>query len=109
MLRAVQSPHLPRALEHAHLDDLVHGEELIGRDIDGDIVGCHAERVEITESRLSRVRATGSDLTRLRLRDVLLEGCDLSGAMLEEAPSNVAASSTAASPAPCSPTLGCAM
>ena len=85
VVRAVRSPRLPRSLEHGRLDDLVDGYELIGRDIDGDVVGCHAERVEITESRLSRVRATGSDLTRLRLRDVILEGCDLSGAVLEDA------------------------
>jgi hypothetical protein len=85
VLRAVRSPHLPRLLQPVHVDGLVDGEELTQCAIDGDTSDCHAERVEITESRLSAVRATASDLTRLRLRDVVLEGCDLSGATLEDA------------------------
>ena len=85
VLRAVRSPHLPPLLQPVHLDGLVDSEELTQSDIHGDAVGCHAERVEITESRLTAVRATGSNLARLRLRDVVLEGCDLSGATLEEA------------------------
>ena len=83
--RELQAPRLPRHLEQLHLDELGDGDELAGVEITGDVAGWSADRVEIIESRLSRLRATGSELRGRRLRDVALEGCDLSGAKLEDA------------------------
>lgn len=80
-----QGPRLPTEFESRPLDSLEDEDYFDGLELTGEIVGWAARNVEVVESRLSRVRATGCDLRRLRLRDVVLEGCDLSGAILEEA------------------------
>lgn len=85
MVRPVRPPEIPRQLEPVRIDGLLDGDEWSGCEIGGEFVGDRAHDVEIAEARLSQVRLTGSDLSRLRLRDVMFDGCDLSGAVLEEA------------------------
>ena len=80
-----QKPRLPEELEPVEIDVLDDRVELAGVELSGEFVGGRADKVEVVESRFNRVRATGSELRGLRLRDVVLEGCDLSGAILEGA------------------------
>jgi len=83
--RSLRSPDVPRQLSGADLGQLMDDDELVGCEVTDDFVGGRARRVEISESRLVKARVTGSDLTHLRLRDVVVDGCDLSGAVVEDA------------------------
>lgn len=76
---------MPRRLSGTDFSNLVDDDELVGCEVTGDFLGGRAHGVEISESRLVNARATGSDLTHLRLRDVVVDSCDLSGAVVEEA------------------------
>jgi uncharacterized protein YjbI with pentapeptide repeats len=84
----IRAPHAPRPSSvlcspESALDDEVtwDGVEASG----SDVVRVGARDCQITASRLSGVRFTGSEHHRLRLIDVVLDDCEFSGAVLSEA------------------------
>ncbi len=82
---AVVSPRLPAELSTIELDELDDGETIEAVEVRGDVSGDDAEEVTLDGCRLVGLRLVGAHLARLRLRDCVLETCDLSGAVLPTA------------------------
>ena len=86
------SPRLPTRLRRVEGPDdeaetEVDWDDAVLREVElhGDHTGLVAERCEINGSHLIDVRLTAAQLAAARFTDVLVEGCDLSGADLESA------------------------
>ncbi|MBT3315359.1 MAG: pentapeptide repeat-containing protein [Anaerolineae bacterium] len=78
------NPKLPKKLEKILLSTLTDYDEYAeGKIASTDLYDAFAKNVIIEESLLQRVSLTGAKLPKLRLRDVRLEGCDISVAFLE--------------------------
>jgi uncharacterized protein YjbI with pentapeptide repeats len=78
-------PRLRRDLATFESGTLVDDLEWDGVEVKGDFSGQSALAVEISGSRLTGARFTGSILDRIRIRDTVIESCDLSGARLLDA------------------------
>lgn len=78
-------PRLQRALTAVEPGHLVDGLDWDGVDVAGDFSGQWARAMEITGSRISGARFTGSNLDRVRIRDTVIDSCDFSGARLVDA------------------------
>ena len=80
MIAAVDLPRLlrvPTALQDPHLVD---GTEWAGVEITGEVGGeAEVDSVDVAASRLANLRLTGRRIDGLRLVDVLVEDCELSG------------------------------
>jgi hypothetical protein len=83
--RAIDAPKLSDPLEAVGADTLE--DELTWRHalVEGDAATREVDGVDIEACRLRSVLLTGARLTRLHINDSVLEGCDLSGAFLEDA------------------------
>lgn len=82
----VSEPRLAAALADVAHESLQPGDEWQNERVESDeLVDVDADRVEITGCALRGVRFTGSRLEHLRLVDVLLVDCELSGAIVTEA------------------------
>jgi uncharacterized protein YjbI with pentapeptide repeats len=82
---ALLRPRLARDLAAVESGDLVDDLDWDGVEVAGDFSGQMGRAMEITGSRISGARFTGSNLDRVRIRDTVIESCDLSGARLVEA------------------------
>jgi len=80
-----QRPRLPNDIDEAHEIRLSDELGLTHVTILGDYSELVCVGMTIEEARISRASFVGTDLHRLRLTDVLVEGADFSGANLEEA------------------------
>jgi uncharacterized protein YjbI with pentapeptide repeats len=78
-------PRLPRVLTASDSYDLVDDLQWAGVETAGDYSGQSANDLEITESRVVGARFTGTALFRARIRDTVIESCDLSAARLADA------------------------
>jgi len=74
---------LAAELSTIELDELDDGETIEAVEVRGDVSGDDAEDVTLDGCRLVGLRLVGAHLARLRLRDCVLETCDLSGAVLD--------------------------
>ena len=82
----IQTPRLSRNLTTETITLLEDHAEYFAASISGsELVRQAAAAVTFEQVRLQRVNFTQSRLPKLRLLDVLLEGCDLSGAVWEQA------------------------
>jgi uncharacterized protein YjbI with pentapeptide repeats len=85
-VKAVERPRLLPAPASLPDPELVDGTEWAGVEVTGDVDGERvAEDVEVSRSRLAGLRLTGWRLDRLRMIDVLVEDCELSGVMMPAA------------------------
>ncbi|MGZ4757443.1 MAG: pentapeptide repeat-containing protein [Acidimicrobiales bacterium] len=57
----------------------------VGIELSGDFTASRAAGLVLTEASVGASRFAGADLSRARLTDVRLVGCDLQGAILDEA------------------------
>src|SRR3954470_10675708 len=80
---ALVSPKLPGELSTIEVDELDDGETIEAAEVRGDVSGLDAEDVTLDGYRLVGLRLVGAHLARLRLRDCVLDTCDLSGAVLD--------------------------
>jgi hypothetical protein len=80
-----EEPRLPPELSPLDVDALQDETEWQGALVSGVAAGGSASYLDITTSRLHQVRLTGIQVDRLRLVDVALEGCEMSGAVTTEA------------------------
>jgi uncharacterized protein YjbI with pentapeptide repeats len=78
------SPLLADDLEPAADPALDDGEEWQGLAVTGDLSGRVAARVDISGCRIAGASFVAAELPHLRLRDVVLEDCDLAGAVLDD-------------------------
>jgi uncharacterized protein YjbI with pentapeptide repeats len=79
------APRLPASLTEVARSDLDPYDEWRDERVAGaDLAARIAGHVEISACELRNVRLTGAHLERLRLIDVLLVDCELSGALLHE-------------------------
>lgn len=69
------------AVERTVLED---GDGWEGLAVSGDLSGQVAARVDIAACRVTGARFVAAELPHLRLRDVVLEDCDLAGAALDD-------------------------
>jgi uncharacterized protein YjbI with pentapeptide repeats len=81
-------PRLPPALAGPESGPLADGFEWVGVHSGGDFSGQRAGDGEITESRVVGAQFIGTTLDGIRMRDTVLESCDLSGARLGDADLN---------------------
>lgn len=80
MIAGVEAPRLLPAPAALYSPDLVDETEWAGVEVTGEIGGEPAvDSVDIAAARLSGVRLTGRRLDGLRMVDVLVDDCDLSG------------------------------
>ena len=84
-MRTARSPKVARQLEPFDVATLADDDDLADRALDGELLAGSAERVTIVGSRLTDVRLAGTCLAELRLRDVVVERCELAGVDLQEA------------------------
>ena len=82
---APRPPRLPRELAPLVDPELDDQGEWSEREVCAELLDRVATDVSITASRLVRSALTGSTLPRLELRDTVLEGCDLSGVVIDQA------------------------
>jgi uncharacterized protein YjbI with pentapeptide repeats len=82
---APRPPRLPLALSVPESCPLADRFEWVRSEIIGDFSGQSASDGEITESRVVGARFIGTTLDGLRMRDTVIESCDLSGARLGDA------------------------
>lgn len=82
---APRPPRLPAALSAAESCELADRFEWVGVETAGDFSGQSASDCEINESRVVGARFIGTALDGIRMRDTVLESCDLSGARLGDA------------------------
>ncbi len=85
MAEPIHTPRLGRHLRPLGVPRLDDDLAWDGLYITGDMADSFADRLEITGSRLTDVRLTGAQLHRLRMIDCVVERCEVSGAMLEDA------------------------
>jgi uncharacterized protein YjbI with pentapeptide repeats len=78
-------PRLPPALPSEPGLTLGAGDHLSGLTIEGAFSGGVLEELFLEDCQLLRTAFVATDLHRLRLVDVVVDGCDLSGSILEEA------------------------
>lgn len=78
-------PRLPTALSAAESSVLADRFEWVGVQTAGDFSGQCASEGEINESRVVGATFIGTELDGIRMRDVVIESCDLSGARLGDA------------------------
>jgi len=78
-------PRLPRAFATLESSPLADGFEWVGVETGGDFSGQSASDGEINESRVVGARFIGTTLDGIRMRDTVIESCDLSGARLGDA------------------------
>jgi uncharacterized protein YjbI with pentapeptide repeats len=78
-------PRLPSDLPSEPDLRLTAGSEINGITIQGDFSDADFEGLQVDHSHIVHSSFTATDLNRLRLVDVLVEGSDLSGADMEEA------------------------
>jgi uncharacterized protein YjbI with pentapeptide repeats len=78
-------PRLPRELPSEPHLRLTAGSEINGMTIQGDFSDGDFEGLQVEDSHIVHSSLTATDLNRLRLVDVLVEGSDFSGADMEEA------------------------
>lgn len=81
----VEGPKLPEELLPLDGEALGDGDPVEGVVWDGAGLPPRVKELEIRESRLSGVRLTGVELDRFDLIDVVIHGCELSGAVFEAA------------------------
>lgn len=82
--RTVEAPHLPGDLTPETAAELGDDSEWTDLDVSGVVDRPdHVAGVDITACRLNGLRLTGASFDRLRLVDVLVEGCELAGTILE--------------------------
>jgi len=83
------SPHVPMvSADLSQLDDrteLSDDDEWSEVEVRGDFSGQSACDVEVHDARFNGARFIGTELERLHLTDVIIEGCDWSGALMEAA------------------------
>lgn len=88
MAKTSTGPAAPRLAQDLPLLDgpsLCDETEWSGSQVRGDLSCQVADRVEINSSRLVETSLVGTELYGVRLVDVMMERCDLSGASLQEA------------------------
>jgi len=79
----IRSPRLPAELTPLPDPELIDGADWSGVEITGEVGGAmDVAYVELSESRLANVRLTGRRFEHLRLVDVVVEDCELSGVTL---------------------------
>ncbi len=81
----IQAPRLPRNLSAETITALEDHAEYFAVSIAGELVKQAATSAIFEQALLRRVNFTQSRLPKLRLLDVQLEACDLTGALWEEA------------------------
>ncbi len=85
-LSGVEGPRLLPVPTTLRNPELVDGTEWAGVDVTGDVDGeMEAGDVEVSRARLAGLRLTGWRLDRLRMIDVLVEDCELSGLVMPAA------------------------
>lgn len=85
-LSGVERPRLLPAPAVLGDPDLVDGTEWAGVDITGDVGGeAEVDSVDLVSSRLANLRLTGRRMDGLRMVDVLVEDCELSGVTMPAA------------------------
>jgi uncharacterized protein YjbI with pentapeptide repeats len=82
---APRPPRLPPVLSAAESCPLADRLEWVGVETAGDFSGQSASDCEINASRVVGARFIGTALDGIRMRDTLIESCDLSGARLGDA------------------------
>ena len=76
----IEGPRLLPVPAVLHSPDLTDGTEWAGVEITGEIGGeAEVDSVDVTASRLANLRLTGRRIDGLRMVDVLVEDCELSG------------------------------
>jgi uncharacterized protein YjbI with pentapeptide repeats len=83
--RSLRPPRLPAALSAADASPLADRFEWVGVETAGDFSGQSARDCEINESRVVGATFIGTTLDGIRIRDTVIESCDLSGARLGDA------------------------
>jgi uncharacterized protein YjbI with pentapeptide repeats len=78
-------PDVPAALERQRGLRLADLTSLSESEVEDSFIGQSADDLELRRSRLFRSALTSCRMHRMHLTDVLVEGCDWSGADLEEA------------------------
>ena len=84
-MKLLTAPRLPADLRRVideRLGDEVEWSEV---EVTGDFTGTTATAVVVSAARLASVRLAGATLERVRMTDVVADGCDFSGALLDEA------------------------
>jgi uncharacterized protein YjbI with pentapeptide repeats len=79
------SPRLPEARNEVDVAFLQDDEVLDGVDLTGTVGTDLINGLEVGESRLRGVHGHGIEIRQLNLTDVVLDGCDLSGALVRGA------------------------
>ena len=80
-----QRPRLPAHLPSSSAPVLADESELFQLTLQGDFSDQRCQEMALEEAHVLRASFVGSDLRRLRLIDVLIEGANFSGANMEEA------------------------
>lgn len=82
-----RAPRIPDELRPASAltDGLDDELDWVGVALSGDFTAARAEELVLTEATVGASRFAGADLSRARLTDVRIVGCDLQGAFLDEA------------------------
>jgi len=84
-LDAPAPPDVPQRLDTRRGLRLAELESVSESEIDGSFTGQSADALDLRRSRLTRCALTSCRIHRLQLTDVVVDGCDWSGADLEEA------------------------
>jgi hypothetical protein len=80
-----QKPRLPSDLPFSSEPVVNDDLDLFQLTIQGDFSTQRGQEMTVEEAHVLRASFVGADLRRLRLTDVLVEGCNFSGANMEEA------------------------